>query len=168
MTPPLIRAASPEDAVTIAAIWRPVVEETAITFNPVPKTAADVLAMQTERAANGHAFLVAQVDGAVLGFAYTTQFRGGAGYAYTAEHTIVLAPQARGAGLGRALMDTLCDHGRGAGWHSLIAGVSAENPAGVAFHEACGFARIARLPQVGRKFDRWIDLIMLQKMLATG
>jgi L-amino acid N-acyltransferase YncA len=62
-------------------------------------------------------------------------------------------------------MAALCDHAAGQGMHSMWAGCSGDNPGAVRFHERLGFVQVAHLPQVGRKFDRWIDLILLQKML---
>jgi phosphinothricin acetyltransferase len=159
----IIRDACAADAAAIAAIWNPVIRDTTITFNPVEKSPDDVAAMIAERQV-AHGFLLAEGD-SLLGFATYGQFRGGAGYRHTGEHTIILAPQARGGGVGRALMNALCDHAKGQGMHSLFAGCSAENRGAVTFHTAVGFAQVAVLPQVGRKFDRWIDLILLQKML---
>ncbi len=161
----MIRPARPEDAAAIAAFWNPFIRDTAVTFNPVEKSPDDIAAMIAERQAAGHGFLVADHQGAVVGFASYAQFRGGAGYARTMEHTIILSPAAHGTGLGRALMAALEEHARAAGIHSLIAGVSAENPAGRAFHAAIGYAEIATLPQVGHKFGRWMDLVLMQKIL---
>lgn len=159
----IIRDACAADATAIAAIWNPVIRDTTITFNPVEKSTADAVALITERQ-TAHGFLIAE-DAGLLGFATYAQFRGGMGYRHTAEHTIILTPQARGRGVGRALMMALCDHAKGQGMHGLFAGCSAENTGAVTFHQALGFAQVAVLPQVGRKFDRWIDLILLQKML---
>ena len=161
----MIRAATQTDAPAIAAFWNPVIRDTATTFNPVEKTPDDLAAMIRDRQAAGHGFLVAERQGQVVGFASYAQFRGGVGYARTMEHTIILSPAAQGAGLGRALMAALEDHARTGGAHSLIAGVSAENPAGRAFHAAIGFAEIAILPQVGHKFGRYMDLVLMQKFL---
>ncbi|HSF64787.1 MAG TPA: GNAT family N-acetyltransferase [Paracoccaceae bacterium] len=161
-----IRAATPADIPGILAIWNPVIRDTAITFNSAEKTPDDLLAALRDKAAAGHAFLVAAPEGRVLGFATYGPFRGGTGYARTLEHTILLAPDAQGRGLGRALMEALCDHARAGGVHSLIGGVSAENPQGRAFHAAMGFAEAAILPQVGWKFGRWMDLVLMQKFLS--
>jgi phosphinothricin acetyltransferase len=156
----MIRPATSADAAAIAAFWNPLIRETLVTFNPVEKTAEEIASMITTR----EGFLVAD-DGDVLGFATYAQFRGGLGYAFAQEHTIILAPAAQGRGLGRALMDALADHARAHGHHILMAGVSGSNPAGIAFHAALGFAEVGRVAQAGWKFGRWHDLVLMQKML---
>ncbi|OZB15114.1 MAG: GNAT family N-acetyltransferase [Rhodobacterales bacterium 34-62-10] len=161
----MLRPAEARDASDVAAIWNPVIRETAATFTTQEKTPEGLAGDFAARAAEGRLFLVAEDAGAVLGFATYFQFRNGPGYARTMEHSIILASAARGRGVGRALMAGLEDHARAGGVHSLWAGVSAENPAGVAFHRAIGFAEIARLPEVGYKFGRWMDLVLMQKIL---
>ena len=160
----LIRRATVEDAASIAGIWNPYIRDTAVTFNPVEKMDADVALMITDRDRLGHATFVA-VSGNVIGFASYAQFRGGAGYAACMEHSILLAPAARGLGAGRGLMQELLAHAAAAGAHQMIAGVSAENPDGVAFHSALGFAEVARIARAGHKFGRFIDLVLMQKFL---
>jgi phosphinothricin acetyltransferase len=160
----LIRRATTADAAAIAALWNPYIRDTAVTFNPVEKSAEDVAQMIIDRDRFGHATFVA-LDEGLAGFASYAQFRSGAGYATCMEHSILLAPQARGRGAGRGLIAALCTHAAAAGAHQMIAGVSAENPEGVAFHSALGFSEIARVPQAGRKFGRFIDLVLMQKFL---
>lgn len=161
----MIRAATSADATGIAAIWNPVIRDTAITFNSAEKTVADIAGLILSRTSDGHAFLVAEDGGRIAGFATYAQFRGGIGYARTMEHTILLAPTAQGRGLGRALLTAIEDHARAAGALSLFAGVSAENPAGRAFHARLGFAEVAILQRVGFKFGRSMDLVLMQKFL---
>lgn len=160
----MIRRATPADADAIAALWNPWIRDTAITFNPVEKSPEDVARLIAKRDGLGHATFVAEADG-LLGFASYAQFRGGVGYATCMEHSILLAPRARGRGVGRGLIAAVCDHARGAGAHQMIAGVSAENPEGIAFHAHMGFAEVARLREAGRKFGRFIDLVLMQKFL---
>lgn len=161
-----IRAATPADAGAIAEVWNPFIRDSLVTFNAQEKGADDVAGMIAARQGAGHGFLVAEAAGAVQGFATYAQFRGGVGYARTLEHTILLAPDARGRGLGRALMAALEDHAAAAGAHSIFAGVSAANPGGIAFHAALGYRQTARLAQVGFKMGRWLDLVLMQKFLT--
>ncbi|NKX43452.1 GNAT family N-acetyltransferase [Roseicyclus persicicus] len=156
----MIRAAVAADADAIAAIWNRVIRDTTQTFTTEEKDAA-ALARQMAT----QPYLVAGEQGAVTGFVTYFQFRGGPGYAYTVEHSVHIAVGARGRGLGRALMAACEDHARGRGMHSIIAGVAGENAGGAAFHAALGYRQIARLPEVGWKFGRWHDLVLMQKML---
>jgi L-amino acid N-acyltransferase len=160
----MIRAATTEDCAAIATLWNPIIRDTLVTFTTAEKSAEGVAAALAEKASAGFPFLVAD-RGGVLGFATYGAFRAGPGYAFTVEHTIILGPEARGQGIGRALMAAIEDHARAAGIHSMIAGVSAANPEGRAFHAAVGYSEIAVLPQVGFKFGRWLDLVLMQKML---
>lgn len=159
----IVRAARPEDAAAIAEIHNPVIRDTAITFNSVEKT----LDMVREAIDELPCFLVAEEDGRILGFLSYLQFRRGVGYARAMEHTIVLAPEARGRGVGRALMGAGEDHARAAGVGSLWAGISGENPDGVRFHARLGYEEMARLPKVGFKFGRWMDLVLMRKWLLS-
>lgn len=158
----IVRPARPEDAGRIAAIQNPVIRETAITFNPVEKTEDEIL----QAISDLPCFLVAEDGGEVQGFGSYDQFRKGRGYSRTMEHTIVVAPEARGRGVGRALLAAMEKHARAGDVGSLWAGVSGENPQGVAFHVRAGFEEVARLPCVGYKFDRWIDLVLMRKWLG--
>lgn len=155
----MIRPAAPGDAAQIAAIWNQAIRETTITFNPDEKTVAEVAQLCAKNC------LVAVADDKVLGFARFFQFRGGAGYRFTAEHTIMLAEAARGQGIGQPLLAAICAAAKAEGMHMLFAGCSAENPAAVRFHARAGFAEVATLPEVGFKFGRWIDLVLMQKPL---
>jgi len=157
-----IRPAVISDAEAICGIWNPLIAETATTFTTALKTPDGIAADIADRQG---AFLVAEQSGTLVGFATYFPFRGGPGYAYTKELSINLSDAARGQGLGRVLLTALETHAHGAGIHSLWAGVSGENPAGVAFHAKLGFEEIARLPEVGYKFGRWMDLVLLQKRL---
>lgn len=157
----MIRPARQGDVQAIVDLWAPHVLDSVATFNSIPKTAVEVTQMIADRPC----FLVAEIDGQLAGFASYDQFRGGIGYRRTMEHTIIVDPAAAGRGAGRALMQAVMDHARAADVHSLWAGVSAENAAGVAFHATLGFEQVAVLPQVGRKFGRWMDLVLMQKRL---
>lgn len=161
----MIRAATPEDSPAILAFWNPVIAETTITFSPTLHSAESLGALILARQAAGRAFLVAESAGEVTGFVTYDQFRKGLGYAAAMEHTIILAPAARGRGLGRALIRAMEDHARAAGAHLMVGGISGENAPGLAFHAAVGYVEAGRVAQAGRKFERFIDLVLMQKLL---
>ena len=161
----MIRPAEPADFPAILGFWNPIIRGTTVTFSSEEKTPEGLAAMIGSRRAAGCEFFVAEAGGQVLGLASYAQFRGGNGYVHAMEHTVILAPEARGRGLGRALMTHLEGHARAGGCHVLVAGVSAENAAGIAFHAALGFVETGRMAEVGRKFDRWLDLVLMQKTL---
>lgn len=156
----MIVRARPTDVPAILSLWNEVIAQTTITFTSAPKTRDDIAAL-IER----QPVFVARDGAQVLGFATYSQFRGGDGYRLTQEHAIYLTAAARGKGLGRGLWDAVEDHARGAGAHSLIAGISGENAGGIAFHAAMGFDHVGRIPEVGHKFGRYLDLVLMQKRL---
>ena len=160
-----LRPAHVADVEAITELWNYYIRETAVTFNSIEKTAETVREAILECRKDKRAFLIAENRGRLVGFCTYFQFRKGIGYEKTMEHTILAQPDVQGRGIGRGLMQRLFDHAHAEGVRSLWAGVSGDNPGGVAFHESIGFSNIARLPQVGHKFDRWIDLILLQKVL---
>lgn len=161
-----IRHATPEDASAIADIWNPYIRDTAVTFNRVERRPEDVAGLMTARAERDWPWLVAEEEGGgLLGFATYAQFRTGAGYAHTMEHTIILGPDAGGQGAARTLVRALVDHARARGVHVLVGCVSAENDAGLAFHERFGFREAGRIREAGRKFDRWMDLVIFELVI---
>ncbi|MEJ6389621.1 GNAT family N-acetyltransferase [Gymnodinialimonas ulvae] len=156
----MIRAATAQDAPEVLSLWNEVIAETTITFTATPKTEAQIL-----RILEHQPVFVPVLDGACCGFATYGPFRAGDGYARSAEHAIYLRDTARGRGLGRDLMAEVEAHARAAGIHMLIGGISGENAGGLAFHRAMGFVERGRLPEVGHKFGRYLDLILMQKAL---
>lgn len=156
-----IRPAVRGDAGAVAEILNPVIRDTTISFKP-NELAVDEVADMIEAA---KVYFVAEENSKIMGFASYNQFRAGGGYARAMEHTIVIAPDARGRGVGEALMARLEDHARSAGVGSLWAGVSGDNPGGRAFHARVGFEEVAVLPKVGFKFGQWRDLTLMRKWL---
>lgn len=161
----MIRPASAADCPAILAFWNPLIETTTVTFSPSPHSVQSLAALMGERQGAGRAFVLAEEAGQVLGFASYDQFRKGAGYAHSMEHTIILAPQARGRGVGRALMAEIEAHAKAGGAHLMVAGISAENTPGLGFHAALGYGLAGRVAQAGYKFGRFIDLVLMQKLL---
>ena len=160
-----ILPACADDVDAIVAIWNPVIRDTTATFNSVEKSPADVITLIDAHHAARQAFLVARQGDHLLGFARYGAFRSGIGYAHTVEHTVILVDNARGQGVGRALMGALETHARANDIHSMVASVAAENAAAIAFHKALGFTQVAHIPEAGHKFGRWLDVVFLQKIL---
>jgi L-amino acid N-acyltransferase len=101
----------------------------------------------------------------VVGYATYGNFREKIGYDSTREHSVYLHPSARGRGLGRLLMERLIDEARSCGVHVLVGALSADNEASLRLHRGLGFVEVGRLTEVGRKFDRWLDLVYMQLFL---
>ncbi|MCB1400764.1 MAG: N-acetyltransferase [Rhodobacteraceae bacterium] len=160
-----IRVAREADIPAIVGFWNPVIRETTVTFASEEKSEAGLRAMFDARRAAGREVFVADLGGLAVGIASYDQFRGGDGYRHAMEHTVILAREVRGGGIGRRLMHALEDHARQAGGHVMVGGISGENAAGIAFHAALGYVETGRMPQVGRKFGRWLDLVLMQKLL---
>lgn len=115
--------------------------------------------------ADGWPLLVAEDNGQTLGFASFGPFRQRPAYARTVEHSVYVAAEARGQGIGRRLLDTIVAEARSRGLHAMIGGVDAANEGSLAFHRAAGFDEVGRLREVGWKFGRWLDLVFMQKLL---
>ena len=157
-----IRAAHPADAGDIAALWNAMIRDTDATFTTQEKTIKGISAMIAERQG---AFWVAEAGG-VIGFVTYGPFRNGPGYAATVEHTIILGQEAQGRGAGRGLMRQAIAGARAQGHHVMVAAISGANPGAVAFHGKLGFTTVAQMPQVGRKGGKWLDLILMQKIIS--
>ena len=115
--------------------------------------------------ADGHPVLVAEVDGAVVGYAAYGWYRPRPGYRFTVENSVYLRPEAQRLGIGRALMVEIIAAARAAGMHSMIAGIEASNTGSIALHESLGFVEVGRMPQVGIKYGDWLDLVLMQLRL---
>lgn len=163
-----IRDATAADAAAICAIYNHAVRETTAIWNDVEVDAANRAAWLAERQGAGFAVLVAERAGAVLGYASYGPFRAFDGYRFTVENSVYVAGTARGAGVGRALMEALIARARQGGLHVMIAGIEAGNAASIRLHASLGFTEAGLLPQAGTKFGRWLDLLFMHLRLADG
>ncbi|SLN51551.1 N-acyltransferase YncA [Roseovarius albus] len=161
----ILRAAEPRDAGEISKIWNVYIRDTSVTFTTTWKTPDTISTVLKDKAQAKLPFFVAEDEGKVLGFVTYGPFRTGPGYVHTMEHSIMLSDAAKGRGTGRALMQAIEEEACRKNVHTLVAGISAENPNAIAFHQAIGFKKVGHVAQAGRKFGRWMDLILLQKML---
>ena len=156
-----IRPASSTDAPAIAALLNALLDTTTIEWTDTPHTAHDLLAWLDQH----EVVLVAEDGGELLGVAAFGWFRDAVerpGYRFTVENTIHVRQDRWGAGVGQGLMDALITAARDRGKHTMVAAVDGENEASIRFHERLGFVEVARMPEVGAKFGRWLDLVLLQ------
>jgi phosphinothricin acetyltransferase len=161
-----IRNARPGDADAIAAIYAHHVRHGTASFDqdpPIPGFWRDKIAAVLAR---GWPFLVADEGGALLGYAYATQFRDRPAYEFTCENSIYVHPDHVGKGIGRRLLEELIAASRAAGFKQMIAVVGGAEPASVALHSACGFTEAGRMRSVGFKFGRWLDTLYMQRSLG--
>jgi L-amino acid N-acyltransferase len=109
--------------------------------------------------------LVAEEEGEVAGWGSFGPFRDKPGYRHTVEHSVYVRRDRHGRGIGSRLITALVSEAQHRSFHAMLGGVSADNAAALAFHETHGFVAVGRLREVGRKFDRWLDLVFLQRLL---
>jgi L-amino acid N-acyltransferase YncA len=164
-----LRPAAAADLGAVAAIFAHYVTSSVITFEETPPALAHWRGQLGQRAADGLPFLVADVAGAVAGYAYASPWRPKPAYRHTVEDSVYLAPDRRGRGLGRLLLDGLLAGCAAAGVRQVIAVIAdTGDPASLALHRACGFADAGRLREVGDKHGRRIDTVLLQRALRPA
>jgi len=164
----VIRRATRADLATIGELFNALIPTTTIAWREHLADDAEMAAWWAQQERAGRPVLVAEDAGVVVGYAHWSDFRGGPrfpGYRTTGELTIHVAGTHQRRGIGRALLTALVDEATRSGLHVLVAGVDADNVSSIALHESVGFVQVARMPEVGRKFDRWLDLVLLQRVL---
>ncbi|MFT4268744.1 MAG: GNAT family N-acetyltransferase [Xenophilus sp.] len=168
--PPRIRPSRDDDVAAITAIYAHHVLHGTGTFETEPPAEADMAARRADVLAKGLPYLVAQDEGGrVLGFAYCNWFKPRPAYRYSAEDSIYLHESARGRGVGRLLLTALCEAAEAAGVRKLIAVIGdSANAGSVGVHRALGFTPVGTLANVGWKFNRWLDVVLMDKVLGAG
>ena len=159
-----IRDVTADDAAQICDIYNHYVHNTVITFEQRPVSVPEMQERITSYA-SAYAWLVAERDGQLLGYAYATRWRTRAAYDHTVESTVYVADAARGSGIGRPLYMALLDALRKKSIHAVVGCIALPNPGSVALHEKCGFEKVAHFAEVGRKFDQWVDVGFWQVLL---
>jgi len=159
-----IRRATGEDLTAVAAVYAAEVDNGQATFDTAPPP-LETWRRKLDSPHRGDHFLVAEDGGRVVGFAYSSAYRERGAYDHTREVTIYLDHDATGRGLGRQLYDELLSRLKDSGMRTALACISLPNEASEALHRACGFERIGLMREVGRKFDRWIDVAWWQRLL---
>lgn len=157
-TPVRVRSAEARDAAAIAAIYNHYVRDTLVTFEEAAVSPAAMADRLAETAAARLPWLVAELDGAVAGYAHASKWKGRCAYRYSVETTVYLEDGLQGRGLGTTLYRDLLPRLRDGGMHAALAGIALPNPASVALHEKLGFVHAGTFRQVGFKQDRWVDV----------
>ena len=166
---PTIRPSRDDDVEAIAAIYRHHVLHGTGTFEIDPPSAQDMRGRRTEVLTRGLPWLVADDAGEIAGFAYCNWFKPRPAYRFSAEDSIYIAPQAQGKGLGRALLAELAAQAERAGVRKLIAVIGdSANAGSIGVHRAQGFRQVGVLSSCGWKFDRWLDVVLMEKSLGRG
>jgi len=161
----LVRAAGEADLPGILAIYNHAVEHTTAIWNDVLVDLENRRDWWQARTQAGFPVLVAAAGDAVLGYASYGPFRSFDGYRQTVEHSVYVAESARRRGAARALLQALEAEARRAGMHAMIGGVAADNEPSLKLHQKLGFVETGRMPEVGQKFGRWLELVFMQKLL---
>ena len=163
-----LRAARPEDAAAIAAIYAPYVTGSVVSFETVAPP-ADQMRARLEAGAGLHPWIVAEDEaGVIAGYAYATAFRPRPAYRYAVETSVYLAPSFHGRGLGTRLYASLLATLERQGFAQAIAAITLPNPASVRLHETLGFISAGVYAQVGYKMSGWHDVGLWQRQLAPA
>ncbi|KKB64837.1 hypothetical protein WM40_02110 [Robbsia andropogonis] len=164
-----IRAATPADMTDVARIYAPYVLSTTISFETEPPSVDAMRQRYHDIVAANAPYLVAVQDDRVVGYAYAGTYKARAAYRFTVEHSVYLDASVTGRGLGRRLLENLITACRRAGFKEMIATVAGDdNAASLGLHARCGFVPIGRLKNVGFKYDRWIDVTLMQLSLRDA
>lgn len=162
----LIRLAAADDAAAIAAIYRPYVEDSRISFEEEAPDAIEIARRMAGDQPGLYPWFVAEEDGRLLGFASSSAFRTRRAYRWTVETGVYLDPVAKGRGVGRALLTRLIGVLERQGFVAAIGAIALPNEPSVALHEKLGFVRNGTYRQVGFKLGEWLDVGLWQKELA--
>lgn len=161
----VVRDAEPADAAACAAIYAPYVEETAISFELTPPDAGE-MAERIAAAQRAHAWLVAETDGQVVGYAYGRRFHERAAYRWSCEVSLYVARDRRRTGVGRTLYEALFVRLAALGYHTAVAGMTLPNAASMALHLEMGFEPVGTYHRIGWKNDAWHDVAWAQRPLT--
>ncbi|MEX2201226.1 MAG: N-acetyltransferase family protein [Dongiaceae bacterium] len=166
---PVLRPAGPADIVSIQSIYAHHVLYGTASFEEIPPDIAELERRRAVIAALSLPYLVAEHDGAILGYAYLSLYRPRSAYRFTVEDSIYIAPGAEGRGIGRRLLAELICSGTELGMRQMLAVIGdSANRASIVLHERQGFAPVGVFRSVGFKHGRWLDSVLMQRALGPG
>lgn len=159
-----IRTVRLDDAESIASIYNKYISETSITFE-TERVTTEEMRDRINSISTAFPFFVYEYDGVAVGYCYAHLWKEREAYSKTLETTVYLDPEFCHQGIGKLLMVALIEESRNRGYHALIACITADNNPSINLHKDLGFCQVSRFAQVGRKFDRWLDVIDLELVL---
>jgi len=169
MPPPDIRPATEADLPAVTDIYEHAVRHGTATFELIPPDLAEMTRRFKSLMDGGFPYLVATLDGGVVGYAYAGPYRPRPAYRFTVENSVYLRPSIHRRGIGLQLLQRLIAECEARGYRQMIAVIGdSANAGSIGVHERCGFAMIGTHPNVGFKFGRWLDTVMMQRALGEG
>ena len=165
----MIRPSQDYDIPAVTAIYSHHVLHGTGTFETAPPTEEDMASRRSDVLSKGLPYLVIETEDGVLGFAYCNWFKPRPAYRFSAEDSVYLAPAAAGKGLGRLLLEELMAQAERAGVRKLIAVIGdSTNLGSIGVHKACGFQHVGVLANCGWKFERWLDVVLMERVIGLG
>jgi phosphinothricin acetyltransferase len=169
MFQPTLRPASPTDLAAITAIYRPAVLSGTASFELEPPTEDEMLRRYRAITEDGNPYVVAELDGRIVGYAYASAYRARPGYRFTVENSVYVAPDAQGNGVGRALLAEVIAAATAKGYRLMVAVIGdSANFASIALHRRAGFRFCGTIHSVGYKLGRWLDSVIMELPLGEG
>ena len=163
-----LRPVTLNDATTIHAIYSHQVENGTASWELTPPTLDEMRKRISAILDAGYPYLVAELDGAVVGYSYASSFRPRPGYRFTCENSVYVDPSQQRKGIAKLLLTELIAHCAAQGLRQMIAVIGdSDNIASIKLHESLGFVRAGLLPNIGFKFDRWLDSVLMQRALSA-
>jgi phosphinothricin acetyltransferase len=164
-----VRSAADADLPAVQAIYAHHVLHGSASFETVPPDLAEMARRHAEITGRGMPYLVAEVGGEILGYAYAGPYRPRAAYRFTLEDSVYVAEGAAGRGVGRRLLDRLIADATALGYRQMLAVIGdSGNLGSIVLHQRAGFTHLGTLQSVGFKFGRWLDVVLMQRALGTG
>lgn len=160
-----LRAFTWSDVPAITRIYKHYVDHTAITFDTEAPDEAGIAEKYAALTKLGHPVIIAERGGEVVGYAYASFYRPRAAYRFTCEDSIYLNPAETGRGLGKIMLEELLNQSKAFGFKQMLAVITGDTANSIGIHEKFGFERVGFYKSVGYKFDRWHDIVHLQKEL---
>ena len=159
-----IRKATIADSYNILNIYTPYIVDTCITFE-IEVPTINEFSDRIQNIIKDYPYLVYEVDGKIIGYAYASKYRERPAYKYSAEVSVYIAPEYHGCGIGKILYEKLLELLKKQGIYTAVAGVALPNEKSIGLHKAFGFKEVGTYHNVGYKFDKWLDVMWLEKSL---